>query len=196
MRDRWSEINRSWEVNKRSGYQLTLSDQLDYYGKLSSQLAWQGDKEGRSIRIVYNQSGTPTASVLQDDQAIVDYTLYWVSCASMSEAEYLIAIINSETLYASAAPLMAKGQFGARHLQKHLWRLPIPEFDASDSTHVEVSDAGRQAALGVEQELTNLRQRYERLTVTIARREIRKWLRQSAEGQRVEDAAGELLGGK
>ena len=24
---------------------------------------------------------------------------------------------------------MPKGQFGARHLHKHLWKLPIPEFD-------------------------------------------------------------------
>ena len=79
--------------------------------------------------------------------------------------------------------------------QKHLWRLPIPEFDGGDSLHVDVADAGRDAAQGVERELGNLRQRYaERLSVTIARREVRKWLRESAEGQRVEEVVGELLG--
>ena len=31
--------------------------------------------------------------------------------------------------------------------------------------------------------------------VTIARREIRKWLRESVEGQRVEEVVGVLLGG-
>ena len=82
-----------------------------------------------------------------------------------------------------------------RDIHKHLWRLPIPEFDASDADHVAVSDAGRQAAAGVERELVNLRQRYPRLTVTIARREIRKWLRESVEGKRVEDVLGVLLGG-
>ena len=52
------------------------------------------------------------------------------------------------------------------------------------------------AALGVERELGSLRQRYpERLTVTIARREIRRWLRESAEGKRVEGVVGVLLGG-
>ena len=82
------------------------------------------------------------------------------------------------------------------HVHKHLWRLPIPEFDGGDSLHVDVADAGRDAAQGVERELENLRQRYpERLTVTIARREIRKWLRESAEGKRVEGVVGELLGG-
>ena len=47
----------------------------------------------------------------------------------------------------------------------------------------------------MERELGNLRQLYpDRLTVTIARREIRRWLRESAEGKRVEEVVGELLG--
>ena len=195
MRIRWSGINRAWEDNKRPGYQLTLIQQLDYYGKLSSQVAWQGDATNRPIRIVYNQSGAPTATVMKDIAAIVDYTLYWLTCRTLDEAYYLTAIINSDQLYEQLKPLMPKGQFGARHVQKHLWRLPIPEFDGADPTHVAVSDAGRNAAVGVERELGNLRQRYARLTVTIARREIRKWLRESVEGKRVEEVVGVLLGG-
>ena len=34
------------------------------------------------------------------------------------------------------------------------------------------------------------------ITVTIARRELRKWLRESQEGKTVETAVGGLLGGK
>ena len=61
---------------------------------------------------------------------------------------------------------------------------------------MDVADAGRDAAEGVERELENLRQRYaERLSVTIARREVRKWLRESAEGKRVEGVVRRLLGG-
>ena len=41
----------------------------------------------------------------------------------------------------------------------------------------------------------NVRQWYARSTVTLVRREVRKWLRESAEGQRVEGVVGELLGG-
>ena len=59
---------------------------------------------------------------------------------------------------------------------------------------VRAKMVGRQAALGVERELGNLRQRYSRLTVRVARREIRKWL-ESVEGQRVEEVVGVLLGG-
>ena len=196
MRNRWIAVNRAWEENKRQGYRLTLIEQLDYYGKLSSQIAWKRDKKLRPVRIVYAGSGAPTAAILRDDKAIADYTLFWVSCSNLQEAQYLLAIINSETLADAVNRYTVPNWSGrTRHLQKHLWRLPIPEFDASDADHVAVSEAGRDAAAGVERELGNLRQRYPRLTVTIARREIRKWLRESAEGKRVEGVVGVLLGG-
>ena len=144
---------------------------------------------------MYNQSGTPTAAVLKDDSAIIDYKLYWVACRDLDEAHFLLAVINSDALAEAVNRYTTPNWAGkTRDLQKHLWRLPIPEFDALDSAHVAVSDAGRLAAEGVERELANLRQQYARLMVTIARREIRKWLRESAEGKRVEEVVGVLLG--
>ena len=83
----------------------------------------------------------------------------------------------------------------ARHLQKHLWKLPIPEFDAADALHVEVSEAGEVAAKGAAEQLAALRRERDRVTVTIARRELRAWLRASPEGAAVEAAVGRLLGG-
>ena len=196
MLRRWRNINELWEHNKRATNTLRLIDQLDYYGKLSSQLDWRRDNGGRPVRIAYTGAGIPTATILPDSNAIVESKLYWISCEATEEAYYLLATINSNALKAAVEPLMPKGQFGARDVHKHLWRLPIPEFDVGDSLHVDVAGAGRDAAEGVERELGNLRQRYaERLTVRIARREVRKWLRESAEGQRVEGVVGELLGG-
>ena len=81
-------------------------------------------------------------------------------------------------------------------MQKHLWKLPIPEFDAGSPLHREIAEAGAAAALGASGRLAELRlERGERLTVTIARRELRAWLRGSAEGAAVEGAVGALLGG-
>ena len=85
--------------------------------------------------------------MLEDPAALVDYTLYWITCQDIREANYLLAIINSDVLYKSVESLMPKGQFGARHLQK-----------------------------------------------TIARRELRTWLRGSPEGAAVEGMVGRLLG--
>ena len=91
---------------------------------------------------------------------------------------------------------MPKGQFGARHLHKHLWKLPIPEFDAGEELHAEIAAAGKAAAAGARKRLAALREeRGADVGVTIVRRELRKWLRASDEGRAVEDAVGRLLGG-
>ena len=193
MRDRWRTVSSLWEENKSAANKLDLLGQLDYYGKLSAQLEWQQDSGDRPIRVVYGGWGTPTAALLRDDYAVVDYKLFWVACKDSDEADFLLAIINSDALYESAAPLMTKGQFGARDLQKHLWKLPIPEFDSENAMHVDVADAGRSAADGARRELDRLRADRDRVTVTIARRELRKWLRESSEGAAVEAAVEKLL---
>ena len=196
MRERWQTISRLWDNNKAPVNRLNLLDQLDYMRKLSSQLEWQDNPGERQIRLLYNQSGAPTATLLDDDNALVDYTLYWISCRDIKEAYYLLTIINSNTLYDAVSPLMAKGQFGARHLQKHLWKLPIPEYDPGVALHGELAEAGAAATKGAAAKLAVLRQhRGEHLSVTIARRELRAWLRASPEGAAVESAVSRLLAG-
>ena len=195
MRERWRTVNRFWEDNKALANKLNFLEQLDYMSKLSSQLTRQANPDSGCVRVLYNQSGTPTATLLDDPTALVDYTLYWITCQDIREANYLLAIINSDVLYKSVESLMPKGQFGARHLQKHLWKLPIPEFDPEKELHAAIAEAGAAAAAGAAKKLEALRaERGERLTVTIARRELRAWLRGSAEGAAVEGLVGRLLG--
>ena len=195
MRERWQIVNSLWDDNKAAANKLNLLGQLDYYGKFSVQLEWQLDRGARPVRVVYNQSGAPTAALLHDNYALVDYTLFWIDCRDDYEANYLLAIINSDALHEAANPLMSKGQFGARHLQKHLWKLPIPEFDPDHGLHIDISDAGEKAAAGAVKRLARLHEERDRVTVTIARRELRKWLRESPEGHAVEAAVKRLLGG-
>ena len=195
MRERWLTISRLWEENKGRDSKLSLSGQIDYLRKASYQLAWRQDSGERPIRVVYNSSGTPTAALLHDDDALVDYTLFWVSCKDKQEANYLLAIINSHALYVAVEQFMAKGQFGARHLQKQLWKLPIPEFDSNDRLHVGLSEAGQAAAKGAAEQLAQLHQKRDDVTYRVARRELRKWLADSEEGRAVETLVGELLSG-
>ena len=122
-----------WEDNKARVNKLNLIGRLDYHGELSAQLQWQYEVDDRPIRIVYTTSGKPTAAVLLDESILVDHKLFWVTCKNLAEANYLVAIINSQSLYVAAAPFMSKGQFGPRDLHKHLWRLSIPEFDSCQS---------------------------------------------------------------
>ena len=194
MRGRWQTVSRIWEENKARSNRLNLLGQLDYIHKLSSQLEWQEDPGDRPVRVVYTSAGIPTASILHDDSTIVDYKLFWILCKDKQEAYYLLAIINSDSLYESVKGFMSRGQFGARDLQKHLWKLAIPEFDSSDELHVRVSEAGRKAAYGASERLAELYEERDRVTVTIARRELRAWLRAADAGREVEGVVGELLG--
>ena len=144
--------------------------------------------------MLYTDAGTPTATLLTDNAALVDFSLYWMTCRNEAEALYLISIINSDVLYDAAKPLMPKGQFGARHLHKHLWKLPIPAFDESESLHKAISEAGDAAGKRAASLLEGLRIQDGKVTVKVARREIRAWLHSSEEGKKVEGLVGRLLG--
>ena len=80
-------------------------------------------------------------------------------------------------------------------MQKHLWKLPIPEHDPKQKLHVVIAKAGERAAAGAAEKLAQVRQeRGSKFSVTIARRELRAWLRSSPEGKEVEAAVKALLG--
>ena len=195
MRQRWQITSHLWEEYKGPADKLNLLGRLDYHREFSSQLEWQQNPGPRPIRVVYTKSGRPTAAIFKDNDTVVDHLLYWVTCTSIQEAHYLLAIINSNIVYEMVEPFMSKGQYGARDLHKHLWKLPIPEFDSREPLHVAISDAGKAAEDGVDEQLCQLRQQRDDLTVTIARREILKWLAESEQGRTVETLVGELLSG-
>ena len=128
MRERWRTINGFWEGNKALANKLEMLGRLNYMKSLSSQLDWQHESGGdRRVRLIYTDSGTPTATLLSDNYAIVDSSLYSVICQNSHEANYILAIINSDALYEAATPLMPKGQFGAM---------------APTQTPLEVADSG------------------------------------------------------
>ena len=195
VRDRWQTISRLWEDNKARANKLNLLGRLDYHGELSAQLQWQEDQDDKPVRVVYSSSGKPTAAMLADDDAIVDYTLFWVACRNTQEANYLMAIINSNALYEAVSALMPKGLFGARHLQKHLWKLPIPAFDAKNALHVEVAQTGKATASVAARQLAKLREERGNVGVAVVRRELRAWLEASEQGKAVERAVSKLLAG-
>ncbi len=194
MRGRWQKVSTLWEQNKGANTSENLLQWLDYHGKLSAQLEWRKNDKNAPIRVVYTASGQPTAAIIEAHDTIVDYTLFWTLCRDNQEAHYVLAIINSRALYETAKPLMAKGQFGARHLQKHLWKLSIPEYDTTNRLHQKIATAGQAAASGAAQQLNALRQeRGAAVSTTIARRELRRWLAQSDEGKQVETLVKQLL---
>ena len=143
---------------------------------------------------MYSGWGAPTAALIHDEDAIVDYKLFWIACKDTQEAHYLLAIINSDALYEAVTPLMSKGQFGARDLQSSRFgNCPSPSSTRPTRSTSKLSDAGKAAAKGPARQLAALQAERSRVTVTIARRELRKWLRSSPQGQTVEHAVTRLL---
>jgi hypothetical protein len=195
MRRRWRAVNQVWEANKGRNSSLSLVGNLDYVNKLSYQRAAAADE----IRLLYSANGRPTSAVLNDNSALIDNALMWIPCSSDNEAQYLMTLINSQSLWDASSRFMSRGQFGGRNMKKLVWHLPIPEYDDSDPLHIELAEAGEAAANGAKALWDGVRVeregRGQSTSVTVARREIRKWLSESAEGRRVEGLVSRLLGG-
>ena len=146
MRGRWQTISRLWEDNKALANNLNLLSQLDYMHKLSSQLEWQQNSDDGQVRewSTPSQVSRPLRCFIESQSSGGPSRLSWIPCRTTDEANYLLAIINSDVLRRAVSPLMSKGQYGARDLHKHLWKLPIPEFDPEQGLHVDINEAPGQ----------------------------------------------------
>lgn len=127
-----------WNENRPS--EISLIQQFDYYGKLSSQYPLS------KLRVIYAKAGSqPAACLVQDASAPIDHMLYWANMTSIIEARFLCAIFNSESARARVEALQARGQFGARHFDKVIFNLPIPRFDSKVKRHRDLAAAAAEA---------------------------------------------------
>ena len=147
MQQRWNNAATMFGEAHKNRTIKDLYNNLNHLGKLTNQLEYlqTAIDDGETIRIAYTSSGEPTATIIRDNHAIVDYVLFQTICHSEDEAHYVLVVINSNKLAAAAETFMARGLYGARHFQKHGWKLPIPRYDASDSLHVHLSELGTSA---------------------------------------------------
>ena len=195
MRARWTVMERLWDENKKPTDRKTLFRRLNYNGSLTSQLATLRAGLTRRPRLAYTTSGRPTAALIADRKAILDTTLYQVICASKAEAYYLLAIINSIALEDAVEPFRPTGRFGktgARHLHKHLWKLPIPRYNPSDRKHTKLSRLGRTAAKSARDYVGDTEGQSYR---TIRGQLRHKWQAKSRVCSAIEVAVSELLNG-
>ena len=93
--------------------------------------------------VVYGASGThPCAAVFcidapLADTLIIDQTLYWVTVQDADEADYMVGMINSDTLARTVFPFQPTGMLGARHL--HTLPVQVLEpWNAASQAHQDV----------------------------------------------------------
>ncbi len=147
MQRRWENAVGMFQIAHEGQHITDLFKNLNNLNKLTSQLEYLQDAitGNGKLRIAYTTSGEPTAAIISDNHAVLDTRLYQTICDSEDEACYLLAIINSQTLYDAVQSMMSQGQFGARDLHKHLWKLPIPRYDSNNQLHVWLSQLGETA---------------------------------------------------
>lgn len=132
---RWYQIENLWRKQDTSG--LSLTEQIDYRGKLSNQLPIT------ERRIVFPISGSNLcAAKLEDSRCFVQSGLNWTGLTTDDEADYLIAILNSTKMTSLVKPFMAFGQ-SERHFGSDMWQVGIPIFDENDVLHMEIVCVGR-----------------------------------------------------
>ena len=177
-----SKAEELWEKHNKSD--LTFVQQVDYYGKLSAQFPIA------PLRVIFTASGTlPAAAVLPDHHSIVEHKLYWSPVHSQSEADYLLAILNSETARGLVEHLQSRGQWGARDFDKVMFTLPIPRFDASNPLHKKLAKAAAHA-----EEVAATVPMKENTHFIKARQLIRAALQEDGIAAKIDDLVAQLLG--
>jgi len=133
-----SKAEKAWNADRPS--EISLTQQFDYYGKLSAQFPLA------PLRVVYAKAGIQAAACIVRDQTyIIDHKLYWAASKDEKEARFLTAVFNSETARARSETLQSRGQWGARDFDKVMFNLPIPRFDAKNALHKDIAEAAREA---------------------------------------------------
>jgi len=127
------------------------------------------------------------AAAIEDPRGVIDHKLYWATAHSEIEADFLCAILNSAAVTQLVRPLMSYGK-EERDIDKHVWDLPIPEYDHSDADHVELAKLAKRAR----QEIAEL-ELNEKKHFAALRRSVRKHLAQSETGRAIEQRVVQRL---
>ena len=177
---KWSEHSNKDAHGKP---RMTLRQRLDHQRGLTMQT------QGARLRLIYAASGTLPAAVVTDaPEPIVEHKAYWATIRTVEEGDYLAAIINSEATRARIAAMQSRGQGGARDFDNLVWELPIPEFDARNTLHQELANAGAEASRIAAHAAVNPGQHFTR-----QRKVIRDALLASGVATRIDALVAQLL---
>ena len=169
---------------------MTLVGRWNYHNELGAQFPIA------PFRVVYAASGTqPAALVVREslvvrELPVIEHKLYWSAPASLAEAHYLAGILNCEAARGRTAAYQSRGQWGARDLDKVIFNLPIPRFDAKIKLHRDLAAAAEKAEAVAAAEALPEGVKFQR-----ARAMVRAALAEAGLSQRIDALVGKLLDG-
>lgn len=137
----WRQSVDLWEHHRENTSTGSLNERVDYKKGFSNQFP------AATIRVVYAGSGSRlTATVVTDRRIIVEKSAYWGAVSTMDEALFLAALMNSAAVDEAVKPFQARGIGGARHFDKHVFKVMWPPFEADSPSHQAVVTAAKEAS--------------------------------------------------
>jgi hypothetical protein len=136
--DEWKK--HSTEKNKKIG----AVDYINWHNKLT------GQNFNYPYLVLYNSSAKDANATVvkreeQDFGFIVDTVTYVYYTASIDEAYYLTAILNSSAPNLMMKDFQAKGLFGARHVHKKILDIFYPKYNETTRVHKKLAKLSEQA---------------------------------------------------
>ncbi len=178
----WTQATSAWDANRSSSVR-TLAESLDFQSKLSKQLPIP------ALRIVYNRSGMHVcSSKLRNTRAVIANGLYWATMRSENEADYLSGVMNAPVTTELTRPLMSYGK-DERDIAKHVWELPIPEFDPANANHQRIARLSADCESLVADFAIDVN-----LHFAASRRHIREYLQSTDAGRELNELVFEMIG--
>jgi SAM-dependent methyltransferase len=138
----WRQAEQVFLTYRSASTKYDLNDQIDHMGKLASQFPLAPH------RVVYTGRGAIiTAARVEEAEAVVDHALYWSTCASIEEARYLCAVLNSAHLQSMVEEALSKGLFGGRNIHRAPFRLAWGEYEPENEIHRQLAACGEHGEL-------------------------------------------------
>lgn len=177
----WRRAEAIWEAH-RSG-DMTLIEQIDFRKKLTAQLPVA------SLRVVYSKAGMHVAAAMVETSVpVIDTTLYWAEVNSRDEGYYLCSILNQPVLTDLVRPYMSYSK-DERHIDKAVWKLPIPSYDPTNENHRRLAELGRSQA-----EVVAALDLAVTTNFVVARRRVREALASTPEATEIAEILEPMLG--
>lgn len=163
----WLEkCEKEWEIRRRE-----KADRMTIYERLNRVRGLTQQNYKAKYKVIYPTSATNICGAVIENMKItkevggqrlklnsfiVESTFYCYDTDDKQEAYYLSAILNSHIIDELLKPMQARGLWGARHIHKKIWELPIPGFREDNADHRKLAELGMQCTEKVKEIIPTL----------------------------------------
>ena len=144
----WQKMDELWAEFRGLGGNTpeTLIDRIDYSGGVSVQLPL--GSRSRQL-VIYPASGDiMRAARMREGEAIIDSKVYYAVINNITEAHYLVAVMNAPSLGMAFKHSRGSG----RDFHKSPWKsVPVPNYDKNNKNHRALAGLARRAEKAVEE---------------------------------------------